>query len=118
MYRIFFLLVTTFILMASNAQAAADAAQGKAKYQQLCVSCHGASGAGDGAAAAALNPKPRNLTDAAYMKTKTDAQLAKTIKEGGAAVGLSPMMPPWSAALNDQDIANVVAYLRTLAGGK
>ena len=58
-----------------------------------CVPCHGATGTGDGAAAAALNPKPRNYTDAAWQASVTDEQLKKTILYGGAAVGKSAVMP-------------------------
>ncbi len=93
---------------------AADVAAGKAKFQQLCASCHGANGKGDGPAAAALNPHPRNFTDLAYMSKRTDAQLAAVIKNGGAANGLSPLMVAWGSSLNDADIANIVAYIRTL----
>lgn len=37
-------------------------ARGKEVFTAQCVVCHGAEGKGDGAAAAALNPKPRNFT--------------------------------------------------------
>ena len=92
-----------------------DVAAGKAKYAQLCAACHGATGKGDGPAAAALNPKPRDHTDAKYMKSLKDEDIFKITKEGGPAVGKSPLMPPWGAALSEQDIRNVVAYIRTLA---
>lgn len=88
---------------------------GKAKYDMFCATCHGATGKGDGAAAAALNPKPRNFQDSAYMSKKSDTDLKKIIKEGGPSVGLSPMMPPWGSSLGDADINNVIAYIRTLA---
>jgi hypothetical protein len=55
--------------------------------------CHGETGKGDGAAAAALNPKPRNYTDAEWQKSVTDDQIKKTITGGGASVGKSPIMP-------------------------
>jgi mono/diheme cytochrome c family protein len=74
---------------------------GKAYFAMICVSCHGASGQGDGLAAAALNPKPRNFTDAEWQKSVTDDHLRKIILEGGAAVGKSPMMPP-NPGLQDQ----------------
>jgi len=62
-------------------------------YTSRCVPCHGATGTGDGAAAAALNPKPRNYTDAAWQASVTDDQLKKTILYGGVAVGKSAVMP-------------------------
>lgn len=91
-----------------------DAADGKKLYEQYCATCHGRSGKGDGPAAAGLNPKPRNHTDAKYMKTLSDDHLFKTIKEGGAAVGKSPIMPAWGASIPDDQIRDLVAYLRVL----
>ncbi|MCA8943626.1 MAG: hypothetical protein KDB80_13765 [Planctomycetes bacterium] len=73
--------------------SAADLAMAKQHFQALCVTCHGRSGQGDGPAAAALNPKPRDWTDAKWQAERTDAKLAEVILGGGAAVGLSPLMP-------------------------
>ena len=95
--------------------ATGDAAAGKAKYDTYCATCHGSAGAGDGAAASALNPKPRNFTDKAAMEGKTDDALKKAIKEGGGAVGLATSMPAWGAMVSDADIDNMVAYIRTMA---
>lgn len=63
-------------------------------FKQRCGTCHGLSGKGDGAAAQALNPKPRSFEDAAWQATITDDHVAKVIVEGGAAVGKSPLMAP------------------------
>ncbi len=91
----------------------ADLAAGKKAFETYCVACHGAAGKGDGAAAAALNPKPRDFTDAAYMKGRTDEQLKKVIVEGGAANNLSPLMAPWGGTLKPNEIDDVLAYVRT-----
>ncbi|MFI5322564.1 MAG: c-type cytochrome [Thermodesulfobacteriota bacterium] len=99
-------------LTLSSAAEKGDAAKGKETFQNTCASCHGPEGKGDGVAAAALNPKPRNLSDAAVMSTITDDTLHKAISEGGASVGLSPMMAAWGGVLSDQDIWNVIAYIR------
>lgn len=93
----------------------ADPVAGKAKYETLCVGCHGVSGKGDGPAAAALNPKPRNYTDKKYMETLKDEEIFKITKEGGPAVKKSQLMPTWGAALSDDDIRNITAYIRTFA---
>lgn len=106
---LFFLLVTADL---GGAQTKADPKAGKAKYDQLCVGCHGASGKGDGAAAASLNPKPRDHTNCKEMAKESDANLFKVIKEGGQSIGRSPLMPPWGASLKDADIHNLVAYIR------
>ena len=93
---------------------AADAEQGKKLYGQFCVTCHGESGKGDGPAAAALNPKPRDHTNKEYMSQMSDEEMLKVIKNGGASVGKSPLMPPWGASLKDDQIQDVIAYIRTL----
>jgi mono/diheme cytochrome c family protein len=94
---------------------AADVEQGKKLYGQFCVTCHGQSGKGDGPGAAALNPKPRDHTDKEYMSKLSDDDLLKVIKNGGASIGKSPLMPPWGASLKDDQIQDIIAYVRTLS---
>lgn len=67
--------------------------EAKDLFKKKCLVCHGESGQGDGPGAAALDPKPRNFTDADWQKGVTDEQLSKTIIGGGAAVGKSAIMP-------------------------
>ena len=67
--------------------------QARQLFATLCVMCHGADGSGNGPAAATLNPKPRNYTDAAWQASITDAQIKEAIVKGGQGVGKSPMMP-------------------------
>lgn len=94
----------------SGAAVAQDAAKGKEVFTTTCAPCHGAEGKGDGAAAAALNPKPANLA----TSTTDDAGLLKTVTEGGAAVGKSPLMVAWKGTLTDAQIADVVAFVKSL----
>ncbi|MBW2312771.1 MAG: cytochrome c [Deltaproteobacteria bacterium] len=92
-----------------------SAAAGAAHYATFCASCHGPKGDGDGPVSAGLNPKPARHSDAAYMSGLTDDYLFKVIKEGGAAVGKSPLMAPWGGMLSDAQVRDVVAFVRTLA---
>jgi mono/diheme cytochrome c family protein len=82
-------------------------------YKDLCASCHGARGKGDGPAAAALNPRPKDFTNCKAMGAESDETLFKIIKQGSQSVGRSPMMPPWGGALGDQQIRELVAYIRS-----
>jgi mono/diheme cytochrome c family protein len=100
---------------APAAPAAADPARGATHYATLCASCHGVRGAGDGPAGQGLDPKPRRHDDGAYMNALSNEHLFQVIKEGGAAVGKSPLMAPWGGALSDDQIRDVVAFVRTLA---
>jgi cytochrome c553 len=72
-------------------------------FSTRCATCHGYSGKGDGPGARALNPRPRNYTDPNWQKSVTDAQIKKTIVEGGPAVGKSSLMAP-NADLAEQPV--------------
>jgi mono/diheme cytochrome c family protein len=69
------------------------AAKAKEVFSQRCVPCHGASGAGDGAASASLTPKPRAFGDAEWQASVTDDHIMKIVQYGGAAVGKNASMP-------------------------
>jgi mono/diheme cytochrome c family protein len=88
-------LMVFMVFCITPAAEAGDAAKGQEIFTKTCASCHGKTGKGDGPAAAALNPKPKNLSDKAYMEKLGDEYLANIIKKGGAAVGKSPLMPLW-----------------------
>ncbi len=102
-------------LISFSAIAVADEAKGKKLYEERCVTCHGATGMGDGPVAMALPPemKPRNLQDAAFKIATDDEKMKQVIKQGGAAFGLNALMPA-QADLSDADLASVVAFVRSL----
>jgi len=62
----------------------------------------------------AMTPKPRDHTNGTYMNQLSDAHIAAAIKNGGAAVGKSPMMPAQPDP-SPQQIEDLVAFVRTLA---
>ena len=83
-------------------------------YDARCALCHGASGKGDGIAAAAAVPPPRDLTTAEWQSSVTDEHIEAIIKLGGTAVGKSAAMPP-NPDLQAKD--DVVKALRSLVRG-
>lgn len=105
---------------AGSAQLTGDDVRGKALYVAHCATCHGNLGRGDGPGAATMmrgfGRVPRNLTDNAYMSRKSDAQLTEIIKWSGGQGkhGSLLPMPQWGLTLKDQDIADVLAYVRVL----
>ena len=118
---------TSILILAAfalpNAAVAADAAAGKAKFMELCVSCHGEGGKGDGptgkALAAAGQPAPRDFTVGAFKfdtdkdgKAGTDADIKNVVSKGALAYGGNAIMAP--VVLNDTDMANVIAFIRSL----
>jgi len=107
-------------LLAPTAALAADAAAGKTTFDTNCASCHGVSGKGDGPVGAALQPPPRDFTVGDFKfdtngdgKPGTDEDLQQVISQGAAAFGGSPLMAPWPT-LSDDDVANVIAHIRSL----
>ena len=102
-----------------------DPAVGKAKYMGVCFVCHGATGDGKGPAAVAVNPKPIDLTDGAYMSLMSDEYLFNMIKfgllqvlKGEVDVGFTPVaMPPYEGNLSDAEIAALVEYVKVVSAG-
>ena len=87
---------------------------GRDVFAHYCATCHGYAVAGDGFNAYNLDPHPRDLSDPAFQKTKTDVQLTDTIRRGGMGVGLSSLMPPWGRTLTERQVGEVVLYVRSL----
>ncbi len=96
----------------AKAEPEGDPKKGMEVFQANCAACHGPEGKGNGPAAAALDPKPRNLSDADYVSKLNNEHLVKVITDGGASVGKSPMMAAWGGILSKNDILNVIAYIR------
>jgi mono/diheme cytochrome c family protein len=91
-----------------------DPVLGRALYAVHCASCHGPAGAGDGPAAAALHPRPRDHTDAWQLEARSDRELHRMIQEGGPSIQRSPLMPAFGDSLDPLDAWALVAHVRTL----
>jgi mono/diheme cytochrome c family protein len=90
-------------------------AEGKKLYSTYCSSCHGDSGKGDGVAARSLPVKPADHTNGTVMNQLTDKFITDIITRGGSAVSKSAFMPAWGNSLNDKQISDLVAYVRSIA---
>ncbi|MFZ2301894.1 MAG: ethylbenzene dehydrogenase-related protein [Gallionella sp.] len=110
----------TAMLVAGSASAkTGTAAKGKEIYSKRCTWCHGAEGDGGGAAKNRLNPPPRDFTSGNY-KIKTsgfedmvpnDDDVFRMIRDGMPGTA----MPGWSDILAEQDMWDLVAYVKTFA---
>jgi mono/diheme cytochrome c family protein len=117
------LLVAAVLAAGLIGQAAAqtgDADRGEAIYTHRCMGCHGDEGDGLGPAAERLNPPPRDFTLGLY-KIKTtgfddivpnDADLLRMIRDGMPGTA----MPGWGDVLSEQDMWDLIAYLKVFAG--
>lgn len=86
----------------------ASIARGRVLYGQHCAACHGATGRGDGPAAAGLNPGPADLQ--VHVPLHTDAAIFDWITNGipGSA------MLAQGEAIRPEDRWNIINYLRVL----
>jgi DMSO reductase family type II enzyme heme b subunit len=113
--------VVAALVQAAPAQAKpGDAERGEALYAARGAWCHGEDGEGIGPGAERLNPPPRDFTMAQY-KIKTtghddivpnDEDLFRMIRDGMPATA----MPPWGDVFADQDMWDLVAYIKTFGG--
>jgi mono/diheme cytochrome c family protein len=90
------------------------ASEGKMIYQSNCASCHGESAHGDGPAASSLDPKPQDLAN--LTSSVSDGYLFWRISEGGMMAPFHSAMPGWKTILSEDQIWQLVAYLRELGG--
>ena len=88
----------------------ADPSRGKSIYMEVCKACHGLDGTG--LETMRLHPPAADLTSAAVQE-KLDAGLFKAIHDGRK----NTAMGAWKYALSDEEIHDVIAYVRTLGGG-
>jgi mono/diheme cytochrome c family protein len=80
-------------------------AQGPDTYKSKCQMCHGATGMGDTPAGKSMGAKPFNSPD---LIKASDADLIASTKNGKGK------MPAYAGKLTDPQIADVIAYIRTL----
>lgn len=86
--------------------------KGKTLFMNDCVACHGANGEGDGPAAAALKPKPRDFhSPKGWINGRTASGIFKTLAHGipGSA------MPPFST-ISVKDRLDIISYIRSFKG--
>lgn len=85
------------------------AVKGKEIYGVQCAACHGADGKGDGPAAAALNPKPRDFTSGYWKLGGTPSQVFHTITHGSPGTSMAGF-----ASVSVPDRWALVAFVRSL----
>lgn len=94
-----------------KSEAAPDG-RGRALFLTACARCHGPEGAGglplfDG------GPSPRNFRDRAFHAERTDEQIRLTIVNGKGTG-----MPPFGPTFKDEELAALVAHVRSLDPGR
>jgi mono/diheme cytochrome c family protein len=89
--------------------------QGRRIFYQHCVWCHADTTPAGPSNRSNVTPDPGLLNDSAVLSKVSDASLQKIIAAGGSGVGKSAMMPPYGATLSEEEINDVIAYIRVIA---
>jgi high-affinity iron transporter len=87
----------------------AQVAEGEGLFVQSCSTCHGPAGGLDGAATRALSKLPPEIGSFGWQAERSDVQIAAAIREGVAGSAM-----PGNPHLSDDDVARMVAYVRSL----
>ena len=97
-------------LLATTWGWAGDPKRGEPMYQRYCSGCHGADGRGGGKN---FMPHVGALNRKGHTELLDDIYVASIISEGGPAYGKSGYMPSFKGTLSPDDIADVIAFVRT-----
>jgi mono/diheme cytochrome c family protein len=107
--------VTVIVFGVRSVYAQRGSVAGRKLYRTHCSPCHGELGKGNGQGARLLPVKPADHTDGTVMNKHTDKYLFDVIAKGGSAVGKSPYMPAWRGQLREEEIRDLIGYIRSLA---
>jgi ubiquinol-cytochrome c reductase cytochrome c subunit len=92
---------------AKTSQLASSVSDGNALFQKNCSGCHGTNATGGG--------EGPTLNSKGFLTGTTDAQAALLITGGVSGSQMSAWSIDYGGSLTDQQINDLVAYLRSLA---
>ncbi len=92
-------LIVSLCAVLSTSAIAGDSKKGKKHYQSNCAQCHGTNGQ-------PTLPRAANFTKKEGLRVSNKSLMSR-IKKGGRAC------PAYSGILRDQEVLDLIAYLRT-----
>ncbi len=91
---------------------------GKGLYRMACAACHGVDGRGAPSSTVGFDVPLPDFTDCQFGPREADADWSIVVVHGGPARGFSEIMPAFAEALTDEEIANILAHIRTFCPDK
>jgi mono/diheme cytochrome c family protein len=96
-------------LLACEPRDQTPVGRGRRVFQRSCSGCHGPDGRG--VMRLGLTKPPRDLTNPEFQAAASDDDLRRVIRVG------KNQMPAFGGLMGDEDLSNVIAFIRTLAPG-
>ena len=104
------------ITLAATGALAADVEAGAEVFRTICATCHGPGGSPDpdNPVVKGLGVVPADLSDPLFNSREPTGDWEMVVKYGGDAMGLAAQMPPHKDALSDEQVADVIAYVKSM----
>ena len=103
-----FLIGIFFLCVPQDFTEGMDLDTGRDIFFKHCKACHGIKGDGKTFAANVLNPPPKNFTSEKSKQELTEERMIRSVSEGRKGTA----MMPWKSRLSQQEIQEVVNYIR------
>lgn len=98
--------------IATSARAVESPRTGEEIWSRACAACHGPDGAGQARVLVGFERALPDLRDCTFSTSEPTLDWIAVVHEGGPVRGLDRTMPAFGGALNDEEVARVVDYLR------
>ena len=110
--------LTAALLLLAGPLQAADLDRGAQIFAANCATCHGSAGSPDpdSPLVKGLGVVPADFSDTLFNSREGEGEWKLVATHGGAALGFSEVMPAFGNSLSEEDIDNVLAYIKTLGG--
>lgn len=94
----------------TNLKFTGDVRRGRLIFRSSCIACHGSKGRGNGILAKMIGAPMADFTKDDSVKRYSDKSLMVIIRKGK-----KKFMPGWQGTLNNSEITDVAAYVRSLS---
>ena len=98
------------IIRSTNISLRGDKHNGKRVYKNSCLACHGPKGTGKGTLAKIIGARKVGFTKGLSIRYLSDNELISVIRDGKGE-----FMPGWGGTLDDEEIIDTTAYVRSLS---
>lgn len=99
-------------------RAAPSSRSGEQIYRAACATCHGPDGRGNPQSHVGFDTPLPDFTDCSFATPEAEADWFAIVHAGGPVRAFDRQMPAFGAALSDDEILRVVAFVRGMCGDR